>query len=636
MIRRTANIVALTTIVCVLFGCADLPSPDGQTLDTAPSQIRQAETLLKAGKNRQAATIFWTVAEKETSPRRETLQIRAVEAVLQPQTELQAQQYLNAIDEQALTQDLLIRKRVATAELEMMRGQPRKALEAIPEKLIKLSQKHKPRMLEIRAQALRDGKQIKASIETRIALDALLKKPSRLDKNRQLIWQSLSELNVGAIRAWENSNTNPRLSAWLSLASIQKQPHETLHSLESQLQQWHFQHPRHEVPNHIIESITKEWASFQISPTRIALLLPMTGRYSNVANAIYAGITTAHEFSESFNPLPEIILYDTGDNPSTARNYYHRAVNEGADFIIGPLQKEAVNALVRRTRLPVPSLLLNYADVTSTATDSQNMFQFGLLPEDEAVQVAERAFFDGHLTALALVSDGNWGTRLLEAFAARFFELGGVVLQSERYISTQADYSATIKRLLRLDQSEQRHRNIQSIIGKKTGFEPERRRDADFIFIAASPRQGRLLRPQLSYHYASDLPVYATSHIFSGKENISADQDINGVTYCDIPWLLSTDSTIELLRDSSNLRLSSGQSYLPRFAALGVDAYQIIPHLRRLATYRHDRYNGVTGKISIDKHNRIYRKLIWAKFKNGYPQRLDSENPVAFQPASSR
>ena len=635
MIRKATNIVASIIALCVLSSCTNLSLPDTRPFDVTTPEIQHAETLLEAGKNQAAAAIFWDIAAKKTSPQREVLQLRAVEAVLQPPTELQARQYLNAIDEQGLTQDLLIRKRVATAELEMIRGQPQRALEAIPAKFIELSQKYQPRILEIRAQALQDDKQIRASIETRIALDALLENPDQLYRNRQLIWQSLSELSTEVISAWENSNTNPQLSAWLSLASIQKHPHETLHSLENRLQQWRHQYPQHGVPNHIIESIAKEWTSFRLSPVRVALLLPMTGRYSSVANAIYAGVITAHEFGESFNPSPEIILYDTGSNPVRARNYYDQAVNEGADFIIGPLQKEAVNTLARRTQLPVPSLLLNYTNITSMTTDLQNMFQFGLLPEDEAVQVAERALLDGHITALALVSDGDWGRRLLEAFTSRFFELGGVVLQSEYYISAQADYSTKIKKLLRLDQSEQRHRNIQSIIKQKTRFKPERRRDADFIFIAASPQQARLLRPQLSYHYASDLPVYATSHIFSGKENISADQDINGVIYCDIPWLLSTDPTIELLRDSSNLKLSGGQSYLPRFAALGVDAYQIIPHLRRLAAYQHDRYNGMTGKISIDEHNRIYRELIWAKFKDGHPQKLDSENPVAFQPASS-
>ena len=101
-------------------------------------------------------------------------------------------------------------------------------------------------------------------------------------------------------------------------------------------------------------------------------------------------------------------------------------------------------------------------------------------------------------------------------------------------------------------------------------------------------------------------------------------QFINGITYCDIPLLLSNNTSIELLRDSLDLQLPSNQTRLPRFAALGIDAYQIIPHLRRLAAYDYARYNGMTGKLSIGGQNRIYRELIWAKFKNGRPRSINT------------
>ena len=629
MMQRVLHIVVLIIITCALSSCADLPLSGGQIFDSANPQIRRAEKLLDAGKYQEAATIFWSVAETKSSPQREALQIRAAEAVLQPETKLQAQQYLSAIDDSVLTQDLFVRKRIASAELGLINGQPQLALDAVPVKLIELSQKYKPHVLAVRAKALQAAGQTRESIETRVALNPLLKKPDQLKQNNQLIWQSLLNANTEEISAWLSSNKNPDLAAWLSLASIQKQAHENLASLENQLQLWRTRHPNHRIPNHLVDSIAQDWATFRIAPNRIALLLPMTGRYSKVAEAIYAGFTTAREFGEAFNPPPEIILYDTGDDPVTAVSYYRRAVNEGADFIIGPLQKDAVSILASQGQLAVPTLSLNYAD--DVLAGPQNLFQFGLLPEDEARQVAERALLDNHNAALVLVPEGEWGTRLLEAFSSRFFELGGIVLQSERYIAKNADYSIAIKNLLQLNQSEQRRRNIQSIIKKNVEFEPRRREDADLIFIAASPQQARLLRPQLSYHYASDLPVYATSHVFSGNENISADQDINGITYCDIPWLLSNDPPVELFRDSLDLQLTSSQSRLPRFAALGIDAYQIIPHLQRLAAYEYDRYDGMTGKLSVGGQNRIFRELIWAKFQDGRPQSLSTTSQPSLQ-----
>lgn len=621
LIYKPILILVALLATCMLWSCANFPLDTGKVFDsTSSSQTRRAEKLLAAGKYQEAASIFWAEAETRPSPQKEALQIRAAEAVLQPETKLQAQQYLGAIDESVLSKDLLVRKRVALAELALLNGQPQLALDAAPEKLINVSEKYNPHLLAVRAKALKSAGMMKKSIETRITLNQLLRKPAQRKKNNELIWQTLLNTNNTELNSWSANNNNPELAAWLSLVTIQKQPHENQASIDNAIQQWRSIYSNHRIPNHIIDSITKDYASFHIAPNKIALLLPLTGRYSRVAEAVYAGITTAREFGDAFNPPPELVIYDTGDDPTSALSYYQRAVTEGADFIIGPFQKDAVRTLANQGTLSVPTLSLNYSD--SALEGVQNLYQFGLLPEDEAKQVAERASFENKAAALVLVPEGEWGTRLLSSFTNRFHELGGSVIQSERYFPQNSDYSVAIKSLLQLNQSEQRRRTVQSIVRAEVEFEPRRRQDADFIFIAASPQQARLIRPQLSYHFASDLPVYATSHVFSGNENISADQDINGITYCDVPWLLSTDPSMELLRDSLDLQSSSSSSRLPRFAALGIDAYQVIPHLQRLAANDFDRYQGTTGKLSIDAQNRIYRQLIWAKFEKGRPETL--------------
>lgn len=614
-----AFITIVTTLI--LSSCADFPLDANKALNTSNAQTRKAERLLNAGKYQEAASILWAEAENRPSPQKEALQIRAAEAVLQPETKLQAQQYLSAIDESTLTQDLFVRKRVASAELALLNGQPQVALDAVPEKLINLSEKYNPHLFAVRAKVLNSVGKTKQSIETRIALNNLLKKPAQVKKNNELIWQTLLNTNTEELNSWSANNTNPELAAWLSLVAIQKHPHASQASIDNAIQQWRQKYSNHRIPNHIIDSIHEDYATFHIAPNKIALLLPLTGRYSKVAEAVYAGITTAREFGEAFNPPPDLIVYDTGDDPISAVSYYRRAVSEGADFIIGPFQKDAVRTLASQGVLPVPTLSLNYADYE--VTGANNLYQFGLLPEDEAKQVAERAAFENKGAALVLVPEGEWGTRLLSAFTNRFHELGGSVLQAERYFPQNSDYSVAIKTLLQLNQSEQRRRTLQSIIKTEVEFEPRRRQDADFVFIAASPQQARLIRPQLSFHFASDLPVYATSHIFSGNENLSADQDINGITYCDVPWILSNDSSMALLKDSLDLQSSSSSSRLPRFAALGIDAYQVIPHLQRLAANNFDRYDGTTGKLSVDTQNRIYRELLWAQFKKGRPESLD-------------
>ena len=147
------------------------------------------------------------------------------------------------------------------------------------------------------------------------------------------------------------------------------------------------------------------------------------------------------------------------------------------------------------------------------------------------------------------------------------------------------------------------------------------------IFMVASPATARLIRPQINYYFATDLPVYSTSYIFSGIENISKDRDINGVVYCDIPWLLKPSPDHELMREI--LQLETGNTYelLPRFAALGIDAYYLPTRLAELAALPYERYDGLTGKLRIENNNKIFRELNWAKFINGKPTLLPQFTP---------
>ena len=616
--RITARIVVLIIWVCALPGCADLLAPTDSSPDALEkSALRLAEEHLQSGNYEQAARQLGEVAKTKSSLQREILLLRAAEAVLQPETRSLVRKYLDAVDETVLPRDLFVRKRIARAELELLYRRIDAALDALPANILDYSPEHKPRALAVRARALRAAGRREEMIKALVMLSPWLTEADQKQKNSQSIWESLMSSDSGEISIWANRNNNCDVDAWLSLAYIYRQPHANIFILENEIQQWRTQFPHNTVPAEIIDSVTQDWAITQVAPDRIALLLPMTGRYSAIANAIYAGVVTAREFEETPGLLPELVLYNTGDDAEVAYHQYLLAVREGADFVIGPLQKEAVRAIAEQARLDVPTLSLNYTN--DALAGSQHLFQFGLLPENEARQAAERAFHNGLRRALVLVPEGEWGTRLLNTFMTHFTLLGGAVLQSERYIAINSDYSGPIKRLLQLDQSEHRHRVIERTLRQEVEFEPRRREDADFVFMAALPRQARLLRPQLSYHYASDLPVYATSHIFSGNENISADQDINDIQYCDIPWLLSRDTEVELLRDSSDLQLSSYESRLPRFTALGVDAYRITPHLQRLAAHKYNQYEGMTGKLSISGQNQIFRKLTWAQFRNGRP-----------------
>jgi outer membrane PBP1 activator LpoA protein len=94
---------------------------------------------------------------------------------------------------------------------------------------------------------------------------------------------------------------------------------------------------------------------------------------------------------------------------------------------------------------------------------------------------------------------------------------------------------------------------------------------------------------------------------------------MDDVIFCDLPWVLAEDGGNPLKAKTARLWPESFQQYT-RLYALGVDAYNIIPHLNNLRQFRYEQYNGETGMLQLSETNRLYRQLQWARFGNGLPR----------------
>ena len=581
----------------------------------ANAELRKADRLAKQGQLQRAAEIYWQVAQSEESPAKEQLQLRAAELSVQGGEFDLAKQYLNLINEQNLTFELIPRKRIAQSHIALHNEKFNQVLSLLPDSLSTRAPEYIVEILELRAQAFSGVGDVLSSLQIRTELSQHIDEHAQATQNQNEIWRLLALARDEDLNTWQQQ-ANEELIGWIALAQTKRSPYSNIDQLNSALNSWRNTYPNHPASDNLLTSILESFENYFAIPENIALLLPVSGRYAKIADVIYAGIKSARELHNNDQYAPNIELYDTGDNPADILYHYQRAVDDGADFIIGPLKKEAVEILAQQTELPVPVLTLNY--ITEQLHSPGNLFQFGLLPEDEAIQVAERASLDEHFSAIILTPEGEWGERLAYTFQSRFEELNGIILDTEFYAAKNTDFSVPLKTALQLDLSEARYRQLRSVLGQNLEFEPRRRQDVDMIFMVASPRTARVLRPQINYYYATDLPVYSTSHVFSGVENVSRDRDINGVLYCDIPWLLKPTADNLILEEL--LELEAGNSYqlLPRFAALGIDAYYLPTKLAELAALPFERYNGLTGKLRIE-NNRVFRELNWAQFVNGKP-----------------
>ena len=251
-------------------------------------------------------------------------------------------------------------------------------------------------------------------------------------------------------------------------------------------------------------------------------------------------------------------------------------------------------------------------------------YQIDLAPEQEAVQVATRAYLDGHRVAGVLWPDTDWGQRIAQAFVERWESLGGIVVGTQAYEETSNDHSFAVKEILNINNSAGRKSALSTLLGTKLEFQPRRRQDLDMLFLAARPVTGRLIKPQINFFQAHDIPVYSTSHIYTGTPDPVNDTDLNQITFGDMPWLLRNDNRAKLLHASVEGK-KQNEGNLKRLFALGMDAYllsRVLPYLDADASVT---LKGVTAdRLNINKNRHIERQLTWARFEKGEPSILDT------------
>lgn len=609
-------LAAIIIAVLGIHGCATGPGATSE-----PDLLQKAHKAEARGNLIEAADAYNKLAGMTSALKRPEYQLQAASVLIRGNYITEAKRILETIEDAKLHTNQRIRFHLLIARITLAENDPQAALDILDMEVPKNTPADLVADLHLlRAEAnLRSGHLIE-SVRERVLREPYLLALDTIPDNQKAIWQTLMLLSEDDLKQLHVAPPPDELNGWLELAVIAKSTQLEPQDIDQKLAQWRQRYPNHPASEEIINSLLARKLEEIRRPNTIALLLPLTGPYEKPATALRDGFLAAYYSRKNHNYQPTIHIYDVGAGDSDIKDIYSQAIDDGAEFIVGPLDKENVNRLATGTRISVPTLTLNYLESRNKALE--NLYQFGLAPEDEAHQLAERAWLDGNNQALAIIPQGEWGQRLYQAFAENWQQLGGTVLEEQRYPPDQSDFSEQIRAILNLDESDQRHKSLEKLLKENLKFEPRRRQDVDFIFLAAFPRQARLIRPQLKFHYAGNIPVYATSHIFNGIRNQHADRDMDGIIFGDIPWVLHTANNTPALERKINQLWPEASDQYTRFYAMGIDAYNLIPHLNHLKVYPYERYNGETGILSLNEHNRIFRQITWARFRNGIPRPL--------------
>jgi outer membrane PBP1 activator LpoA protein len=396
-------------------------------------------------------------------------------------------------------------------------------------------------------------------------------------------------------------NTDPIVVGWLELGPVAVGLARDPMRASAALANWKRLFPQHPANASVLAAGAQIAAATEF-PDQIALLLPLSGRAEAVGVAVRDGFIAAY-LEQDPSTRPRLRIYDVA--AESVASAYTAAVADGAGFVVGPLTKEDVAAVVPLSAGRTPVLALNF--LNESASTPRNFYQFSLLPEDEARIVARRAVADGRLNGVAIVPSNEWGTRVAAAFADELSHLGGSVLDRQRYETSQVDFSDAIKQALQ----------VHGIKGEPSTH----RTDAAFVFVAAAtPGVARQILPQLKFHYAGDVPVYSMSDSF--EPDPTANSDLDGMLFPDMPWMVANDPVTVQIRDAVRAAWPARTARRDRLYAFGFDAYRLVPALRSKSPAEAGDISGVTGKLHLDGQNRIHRDLDWSQIRNGVPNSL--------------
>ncbi len=598
-IRRPRPALHALLAATLALGACSLVGPVSQPVTAPAATQAQADALAGAGRHAEAARAYENLAAAGGAQRDDLLLLGAEQWAAAGDTAAAKRTFASvspAARTRSPTPYALVGAEVALAEGDAARAL--RELDAIPvPTAANLAQNYW--WLRGRGAFLL-GRPVEGT-RALVERERSLADPAAVRANREEIYLRVRAAAERGTSLKAPPKTDPVVLGWLQLGPVAAElARDPMHAAAA-LAEWKRQFPRHPANDGVLALAQSQLTVATEFPDQIALLLPLSGRSEAFGVAVRDGFLAAY-LEQDPAARPRLRIYDDAAEPVASA--YRRAIEDGAGFVVGPLTKEEVAAVAPLGDGRTPELALNF--LGDGLNPGPNFYQFALRPEDEARSVARRLAAEGKLKGIAIVAGGDWGNRVGSAFTQELASLGGEVLETARFEGNRADFSDIIRQALQ----------VRSVKGEPGTHRP----DASFVFVAGNASAARLILPQLKFHYAGDIPVYATSDSY--EPDPSANADIDGLVFPDMPWMVSADPVTARIRDDVHAAWPNRTEHRDRLYAFGFDAYRVVPALRAKTLTETTDIAGVTGKLHLDAQRRIRRELDWARIKDGVPEVL--------------
>lgn len=619
--RRTPLALMLLVATMALAGCASTPSATSET--NAPAALPSGGTARADALLAQAANTQGSDPAAAAQLRLQAAELYADNSAWQP-----LQRTLALLSKAELqTADKALRKALR-AQLRLGQdGDPLSALDGIPEPQPGFPAATNARIQAAYAQALLAVGDVSAAVGALVDRGSYLQGVDARTANREQLWAMLMEAPLGGGALQGRDDSSPTALGWIALARIARSAWVDPAALDAAWLDWQRQFAPHPAQPEFVGRAEQLAGRSTRMPQNIALLLPQTGRLATPAAAVRDGFMAAW-LQAGGNPRVQLLDTESADIATLVA----RAKTGGAEIIVGPLRKDRVEQLLQLDLGGLPALALNRVDAASVPDAGfepvlgRSVFQFALAPEDEARQVADTAVAEGLRRAIALAPDNDAGQRTLDAFRIRMAEQGGQTVDARHFDSDTKDFSDAIRAMLHLQASRDRAREVAKALGEQPEFQPRRRGDIDFVFAPVREADARQIKPQLKFHFAGDLPIYATSRINDGGRSPGSNADIDGIRFVDSPWVLDDSPALDALRNPIARYWPRQANAMPRLYAFGIDAFRLLPLVQAGQISGEQFIPAASGDLFIRPDRSIGRSLLWGVFVDGEPTRATADD----------
>ena len=416
--------------------------------------------------------------------------------------------------------------------------------------------------LELWSRFLQQTDRDEASI---IALMAAKELASSTDPNRQLrlnrlLWDLLVGIPYQHLTDLQNRVDNPNLRGWLEIASLFNNS-LSFASWRVAFDDWARRRPQHE---------SAVWLQNRFQhgdqlPKRIAILLPQSGSdaYAQAARGIRDGWMLAYMVDKQRvdqRSLPEFEFYDTvGKDPE---QLILDAFADGADHVVGPLSKDAVDSVRAVRALPGSILMLNAPNsFDNSRPDSVRYLAWAI--EDEALKMAQSLSKRDQVRCVVVYGNEPWMIRARAEFELNIASPTRVIAVNR--ISEFEQLTEDIGATIGIEESEQRREEIESLVQFPLEFQPRMNKEINSIVAFINSSQLEAVLESLRFHADRPLDIYVTDSAVRGKLTDLA----NGVQFTTDTWRIYDSELANTVSEyfDSNPNMAS-------FYALGIDAYR--------------------------------------------------------------